>query len=294
MKSGFVSFLGRPNAGKSTLLNQILGRKVSIVSDKPQTTRNRILAVKNYPDAQVVFLDTPGIHRPLHRMNVRMLDRAIETISEVDVLAVVIDCLDQPGAGTKYLFGLLKKASAPVVLVLNKIDSIPEPQLLPMMEQYSSEFGFADIVPVSALTGDNVLHLEEVFIQHLPIGDAMYPDDYVTDQPERVFIAETIREKVLMHTRDELPFATVVTIDRIEDNEADGIMRLYCSILVDRDSQKAIVIGKRGAMIKRIGTDARLDLERLFDTRVFLDLHVKVSPEWRDNERLLDELGLSR
>ncbi len=294
MKSGFVSLLGRPNAGKSTLLNQILGRKVSIVSDKPQTTRNRILAVKNFQDAQVVFLDTPGIHRPLHRMNVRMLDRAIETISEVDVLAVVIDCLDEPGGGTKFLFGLLKKASIPVVLVLNKIDRISKPRLLPMMEQYSRHFSFADIVPVSALTGENVPHLEEVFIRHLPIGEAMYPEDYLTDQPERVFVAEMIREQVLAHTRDELPFATVVLVDRIEDAETDGVMRLYCSILVDRESQKAIVIGKGGAMIKRIGTDARLELERVFGTRVFLDLHVKVSPEWRDNERLLDELGLPR
>ena len=292
MKFGVVSLLGRPNAGKSTLLNRLVGTKLAIVSDKPQTTRNRILAVRNHKDGQVVFLDTPGIHRPLHRMNVRMLDSALETIREVDVLGLVIDATEKPGHGDQFVLDLLSEVTIPVVLVLNKIDLVSKPKLLPIIERSSAAFAFADIVPVSALTGDNIERLEQVFLRHLPSGEPLYPQDYLTDQPERFFVGEIVREQVLHHTHAELPFASAVVVDRFEEQDPKGLMRLYCSILVDRESQKPIVVGRGGEMIKRIGTAARLELERFFDARVFLDLRVKVWPGWREDDRFLDGLGV--
>lgn len=297
MKSGCVSLIGRPNAGKSTLLNRIVGTKLAIVSDKPQTTRTRILAVKNYPppqSGQIVFLDTPGIHRPLHRMNVRMVDLAVETLGEVDVLVVLVDVTGRTGAGDRYVLDLLRPVTAPVVLVLNKIDQIAKPKLLPLIAWYSAAREFAAIVPVSAATGDGVDRLEAVLLDLLPEGEALYPEDYLTDQPERVLVAETVREKLLAHTREELPFTTAVVVDRFEEADEKGIMRLYCTILVERESQKPIVLGPRGALIKTIGTEAREELERFFATRVFLDLHVKVRPDWREDDRILDQLGLRR
>ena len=290
MKAGFVSLIGRPNAGKSTLLNRIVGVKLAIVSDKPQTTRNRILAVKNYPDGQVVFLDTPGIHRPLHRMNVRMVDAAVDTIREVDVLGVMVDATEKPGHGSRYLFDLVRDVKIPVVLVLNKIDLIAKHRLLPMMDEYQRTERFADIVPVSALSGDNVDRLERVFLGHLPEGQPLYPKDFLTDQPERALVAEMVREQVLRHTHAELPFSSAVLIDRLEEAGEGGIMKLYCTILVERESQKPILIGRGGEMVKRIGTAAREELERFFHTRVYLDLRVKVEAEWRDDDRLLDQL----
>lgn len=292
MKYGTVSLFGRPNAGKSTLLNRLVGTKLAIVSDKPQTTRNRILGVRNYPDGQVLFLDTPGIHRPLHRMNVRMLDSAIETLREVDVLGLVLDATEKTGHGDQFVLGLIRGVRIPVVLVLNKVDLVSKPSLLPMIERQSAAFTFADIVPVSAKNGDNVARLEEVFLGHLPEGEPLYPQDYLTDQPERFFVAEIVREQVLQHTHAELPFTSAVIVDRFEEANEKGLMRLFCSILVERESQKPIIVGKGGEMIKRIGTAARLELERFFDARVFLDLRVKTSPDWRENERFLDELGL--
>ena len=247
MKSGFVSLIGRPNAGKSTLLNRIVGTKLAIVSDKPQTTRNRILGVRNYSDAQVVFLDTPGIHRPLHRMNVRMVDAAVDTIREVDVLGLVIDASEPPGKGDRFVLDLVKGATAPVFLILNKIDLIRKSRLLPMIQQYSELDVFAEIV----------------------------------------------REKVLRFTHAEIPFSSAVVVEKFEEPETEkGILKLYCTIVVDRESHKPIVVGRGGEMIKRIGTAAREDLERFFGTRVFLDLHVRVKSEWREDERVLDEIGL--
>jgi GTPase len=292
-KSGFVSFLGRPNAGKSTLLNRIVGHKLAIVSDKPQTTRTRILGVKNYPEGQVVFVDTPGVHKPTHRMNVRMVDIALDSMREVDVLCLVVDASVKAGPGDRYLLNLLKDVKTPTILVLNKVDLIAKPRLLPMIEQYRREHPFAEIVPVSASDGTNVERLEELFLQYLTEGQPLYPADYVTDQPERFFIGEIVREQVLQLTHDELPFSTAVIVDRVE-TAADGITNVYCTILVDRESQKPIVIGRAGSMIKQIGTAARRELERYLETRVFLDLHVKVKSEWRDDERLLDEMGLRR
>jgi GTP-binding protein Era len=293
MKSGFVSLIGRPNAGKSTLLNRLVGTKIAIVSDKPQTTRTRILGVRNYPDAQVVYLDTPGIHRPLHRMNVRMVDAAVETMRDVDVLGLVVDAAEPSGKGDKYVLDLVKNASPPVFLILNKIDLIRKSRLLPMIDQYSRESTFAEIIPVSAANGENVDRLERAIVERLPEGEALYPPDYLTDQPERVLAAEIVREKLLQFTRAEIPFSSAVVVDRFEEPaDSKSILKLYCTIVVDRESQKPIVVGRGGEMIKRIGTAAREDLERFFHTRVFLDLQVRVKEEWREDERVLQQLGL--
>ncbi len=295
MKAGFVSLIGRPNAGKSTLLNRLVGTKLAIVSDKPQTTRTRILGVRNYPDAQVVYLDTPGIHRPLHRMNVRMVDAAVDTIREVDVLVLVVDAAEPPGKGDAFVLDLLKHAPPPVFLVLNKIDLVRKAKLLPMIDRYRQAADFAEIVPLSAATGDNVDRLERAIVDRLPAGEPLYPVDYLTDQPERVLAAEIVREKVLQFTHAEIPFASAVVIDRFEEPEGGrgaDVLKLYCTIVVDRESQKPIVIGRGGEMIKRIGTAAREDLERFFATRVYLDLQVRVKADWREDERVLQQLGL--
>jgi len=294
MRSGYVSLVGRPNAGKSTLVNTIVGAKVAIVSDKPQTTRSRILAVKNYPDGQIVFVDTPGIHRPLHRLNVRMVDAAVETLREVDVVGLVFDASTRPGRGDEYVSTLLQDLKSPVVLVLNKIDVVAKSKLLPLIERARQWHDFAAVVPVSAQTGDGVDRLERVLLEQLPEGEPLYPDDFLTDQPERSLVAETVREKILQHTREELPFSTAVTVDKFDEEDRDRILRLYCTIYVEQDSQKGIVIGRGGAMLKRIGTEARHDLEKLFETKVFLDLRVKVNADWRNDDRTLDELGVPR
>jgi GTP-binding protein Era len=293
-RSGYASLVGRPNAGKSTLLNRIIGTKVAIVSDKPQTTRNRILAVKNYEDGQIVFVDTPGIHRPLHRLNVRMVDAAVETLREVDVVALVFDASTRPGHGDEFVTNLLKDLKTPVVLVLNKIDLVAKPRLLPLMEEVQRWREFAAIVPVSAATGDGVDRLEQVLLEQMSEGEPGFPEDYLTDQPERALVAETVREKVLQHTRAELPFSTAVVVDEFDEAERDRILRLYCTIYVETESQKPIVIGRAGDMIKRIGTEARHDLEKFFGTKVFLDLRVKVNAAWRDNDRVLDDIGVPR
>jgi GTP-binding protein Era len=291
MKAGFVSFLGRPNAGKSTLLNRIVGHKLAIVSDKPQTTRTRIAGVKNYPDGQVVFVDTPGVHKPTHRMNKRMVDVAVESMREVDVLCVVVDASVKPGPGDRYLLELLKDVKTPTILALNKVDLIAKARLLPMIDSYQKAHPFVEIVPMSAVDGTNVDVLERLFLQYLPDGEPMYPPDYVTDQPERFMVAEIVREQVLQLTHDELPFSTAVVIDQFDESEP-RLVKIYATILVERESQKPIVVGRAGAMIKAIGTAARLELERFLGRKVYLDLHVKVKSEWRDDERLLDELGL--
>lgn len=291
MKAGFVALVGRPNAGKSTLLNRLVGQKLAIVSDKPQTTRNRIVGVRQYPEGQVVFVDTPGVHKPLHRLNVRMVDAALDTLSEVDLVALVVDATEPPGSGDRFLLDVVKRSRTPRLLVLNKIDSVDKRALLPRLEEYGKE-GFEELVPVSALTGANVDRLEKVLLERLPEGDAIYPEDYLTDQPERFFVAELVREQVLQQTRDELPFSTAVIVDKFEEPDAKGLMKFYCTILVERETQKPILVGRAGARIKAIGTAARKELEAFFDAKVFLDLHVKVKEGWREDERMLDSLGL--
>ena len=294
-KFGLVSFIGRPNAGKSTLLNRLVGTKLAIVSDKPQTTRTRIHGVRNYPDAQVVFVDTPGIHRPLHRMNVQMVDAAIEAMREVDVVGLVLDASEPTGKGDKFVADLVKDVEAPVILILNKVDLMKKTRLLPIMERYGKDGQFAEIVPVSASTGEGVDRLERLLIDRLPEGEARYPADYLTDRPERFFAGEIVREQLLQATHDEIPFASAVVVDKFEEPTGErGLMRLYCTIVVDRESQKPIVVGRAGEMIKRIGTAARLELERFFGTRVYLDLHVKVSSEWREDDHMLGEIGIGK
>lgn len=295
MKTGFVSFIGRPNAGKSTLLNRLVGAKLAIVSDKPQTTRNRILGVQNYPDAQVVFLDTPGIHRPLHRMNVRMVDVAVDTIGQVDVLGLVVDVSEPSGRGDEFVLDLVKRAKCPVFLLLNKVDLVKKASLLPIMERFAAMNLFAEIIPISAETGENVERLAQAIRERLPEGEPLYPADYLTDQPERFFAGEMVREKLLQFTHAEIPFSSAVVVDRFEEPDPDdpkSLLRIHCTIIVDRDSQKPIVVGRRGDMIKKIGTAARHDMEQFFDHRVFLDLHVRVKSEWREDDRILHEIGV--
>lgn len=294
MKTGFVALVGRPNAGKSTLLNRLVGEKLAIVSDKPQTTRNRISGARNYPDGQVIYVDTPGVHRPLHRLNVRMVDAALDALREVDLVLVIVDASEPSGGGDRFLMDVVRKARVRRVLALNKVDRVEKARLLPMIERYAREVDFADIVPISALTGENVDRLERVILSHLPEGEPLYPTDYLTDQPERFFVAEIVREQVLQQTHAELPFSTAVVVDKFEEPDERGLLKLYCTILVERESQKPILVGRGGAMIKAIGTAARQELERFFDTRVFLDLHVKVRESWREDERMLDAIGLPR
>lgn len=292
MKSGFVALLGRPNAGKSTLLNRIVGQKLAIVSDKPQTTRTRVVGVKNYTGGQVVFVDTPGIHKPTHRMNVRMVDVALDAMREVDLLALVVDVSVKAGPGDRHLLTLLKDVATPAILVLNKVDLVSKPKLLPMLDNYQRAHPFVELVPVSAADGTNVDVLERLFLQYLPEGEPLYPPDYLTDQTDRFFMSEIVREQVLGLTHDELPFSTAVIVDQFEDSSDENLVKLYCTILVERESQKPIVVGKAGAMIKQIGTAARRELERFLEKRVYLDLHVKVRSEWRDDERMLNEMGV--
>ena len=293
MRAGLVSLVGRPNAGKSTLLNRLVGTKIAIVSDKPQTTRTRIVGVRNYPDAQAVFVDTPGIHRPMHRMNVRMVDTALESMQDVDVLGLVVDASVPVGSGDRHVVDLVKAVDAPIFLILNKIDLIKKSRLLPLIDTFPERDRFAEIVPVSAATGDNVDRLERALIERLPEGEPVYPTDYLTDRPERFMASEIVREKLLAFTHAELPFSSAVVVDLFEEPLGpDGVLRLYCSIVVERESQKAIVVGKSGGMVKRIGTAAREELERFFATRVFLDLHVRVKADWREDDRMLQDIGL--
>ncbi len=290
MKAGFVALLGRPNAGKSTLLNRIVGQKLAIVSDKPQTTRTRVVGVQNYPDGQIVFVDTPGVHKPTHRLNVRMVDIALEAMKDVDVLALVVDASVKPGKGDRFMLDLLKGTTQPAILVLNKVDLVAKHRLLPLLAHSRQEHPFVEIVPASAADGTNVDVLERLFLPYLPDGEPLYPPDYLTDQTERFFVAEIVREQVLQLTHDELPFSTAVVVDRFDEDAEGRRVDLYCTILVDRESQKPIVIGKGGAMIKQIGTGARRQLEQYLEKSVYLDLHVKVKSEWRDDERVLDEI----
>ena len=288
-RSGFVALVGRPNVGKSTLLNRILGEKVAIISDKPQTTRTRILGVKHLPGAQMVFLDTPGIHKPKFELNKRMVEVALHVLDEVDLVFFMVEATEPPGHGDRFVLERLKERDVPVVLVVNKVDLVKKVRLLPLIDEYSRMHGFADIVPISAKTGDGVDHLLELALARMPEGPAYFSEDVVTDQPMRVLAAEIIREKLLQKTRDELPFAIAVGIDSFK--EEGRMARIGATIYVEKDSQKAIVIGKHGHILKDVGTYARIDMENLFGMKVFLELWVKVKASWRQDERMLVELG---
>lgn len=290
-RAGFVAVVGRPNVGKSTLVNRLVGQKVAITSDKPQTTRNRILAVVNAPGGQVVLFDTPGIHKPVHAMNQRMVDTAVRSLEQVDLVLWLSDVTERYGPGERYVRQVLHRARKPVVLGLNKIDLVPKPALLRTIDLYRNFLDFTEIVPFSALTGENTEHLAALLLKHLPEGPPLYPEDFLTDQPERFFVAEMVREQILRQTHEELPYSVAVLIDSFKEEEP-GRVRIEASIVVERDGQKAIMIGKQGAMLKAIGTAARLEIEAFLDAKVFLGLFVKVRPNWREDPRALNELGL--
>jgi GTPase len=289
-KSGFVSILGRPNSGKSTLLNRLVGEKISIVTDKPQTTRRVVRGIVTRPEGQIIFLDTPGIHKPIHRMNERMMKSVRSAMADVDLMLLIVDASAAFGRGDEFALELLNSVSTKKILLLNKIDQIAKKELLPIMDRYSRLASFEEIVPISALTGENVEEaIKQVFLR-LPEGPMFFPTDQISDQPERAIAAEMIREKLIILTEEEMPYSTAVVIDRFEEGEK--LHRIFASIFVERDSQKAIVIGKGGQKLKQIGTDARKDLEGFFGRKIFLELHVKVRKNWRDDEETLKSLGL--
>jgi GTP-binding protein Era len=285
-----VTVLGRPNVGKSTLVNLLVGQKVAIVSDKPQTTRNRILAVVNRPAGQIVLFDTPGIHKPMHRMNQRMVRTAVRSLGQGDVALWLVDVGEPYGPGDRYVRDLLKKAGRPVLLGINKIDTVAKAKILPVIETYRGLLDFAEVVPLSARTGDNVERLTELLLAHLPEGERLYPEDFLTDQPERFFVAEMIRERILHHTREEIPYSTGVVLESFQEEE--GLVRIQAHILVEREGQKGILIGRGGAMLKTVGTEARQQIEEFLGTRVFLGLFVKVREGWREDEGTLEAMGL--
>ena len=289
--SGFVSVIGRPNVGKSTLVNRLVGQKVAIVSDKPQTTRNRILAVVNRPRGQIVLLDTPGIHKPMHRMNQKMVDTAVRSIGQGDLVLWLVDVAEALGTGDRHVRDLLKSAGRPVVLGINKIDTVPKMKILPVIDAFQGLLDFAEVVPLSALTGDNVERLTELLLTHLPEGERLYPEDFLTDLPERFFVAEMVRERLLTHTREEIPYVTGVLVESFKE-EAE-LVRIHATIYVERESQKAIVIGKGGSMLKTVGTEARRQIEDFLGAKVFLGLFVKVREGWREDPRVLAEMGLA-
>jgi GTP-binding protein Era len=288
-KSGFVSIVGLPNAGKSTLLNALVGQKVAIVADKPQTTRTSIQGVATSPHAQIIFLDTPGIHKADSALNKRLMAAVRAALEERDLLLFVVDTARAPDEQDRRAVSLVRKTGTPVQLVLNKIDLVKEKaRLLPLIEEYRKLYDFADYVPVSASRGTGLDDLRAAIVARLPEGPAYFPADHVTDQPERFLAAELVREKLLLATRQEVPHSVTVTVDRWEETPA--LTRIYATIRVEREGQKAIVIGAKAAMIKKIGILARQEMERIFGVKIFLDLHVRVQPGWREKAAFLNSL----
>ena len=289
MRAGFVSIIGRPNAGKSTLLNAFVGQKVAIVADKPQTTRTSIQGVVTTPESQIVFLDTPGIHKADTPLNKRLMDAVRNALEERDLLLFVADASREFTEDDKRAIDLARKTSTPVILVLNKVDLLKDKAvLLPIIEQYKAAYEFADYVPVSATRAEGVEELRAMIVDRLPEGPAYFPEDHVTDQPERFLAAELVREKVLLLTRQEVPHSVAVAVDKWE--ETPRLTRIYATIRVERDGQKAIVIGAGGSMLKRIGVLAREEMERLFGVKIYLDLHVRVQPGWREQPVFLNAI----
>lgn len=292
-KSGFISIIGRPNVGKSTLMNHILGEKVAITSDKVQTTRNKIQGVYTTDSAQMIFIDTPGIHKPHHRLGQWMVNSALGSLNEVDAVLFVVNVTQKKGPGDEFIMEHLKSIHTPIILVLNQIDRV-SPNVLPeIADSYRGELDFADIIPISALQGNNVERLLETIENHLEPGPQYYPSDQITDHPEYFIVSELIREKILELTEEEIPHSVAVQIESMK-RRSDKIVDVSALIIVERDSQKGIIIGKRGQMIREIGTRARKDIERLLGDQIFLDLFVKVSKNWRNKPVRLEELGYSK
>ncbi|BAF59076.1 MAG: GTPase Era [Pelotomaculum sp.] len=289
-RSGFVAIIGRTNVGKSTLLNSLLGRKVAIMSEKPQTTRNKILCVLTREDAQVVFLDTPGFHKPKHKLGEHLVQVALRTLKEVDLVLFLVEAGQPPGPGDHYVIKQFAGLKTPVLLVINKIDLVRREELLPLIEQYSGLFGFAEIVPVSALTGENLPRLLEVVVRYLPAGPKYYPEDVITDRPESFIMAELIREKVLHLTSQEVPHSVAVVVEELKERP-NNVVAVRAVIYTEKESQKGILIGKGGQMLKKIGQMAREEMEVLLGSKIYLELWVKVRPDWRNKEGQLRNLG---
>ena len=290
-RSGFVAVIGLPNVGKSTLVNRLVGQKVAIVSPRPQTTRNRILAVVNHAAGQMVLFDTPGIHKPRDRLNKRMLDEALGCLTRVDAVLWLVD-VTKRGPTDRHVKRVLATLEVPVLLGVNKIDKVQKPSLLPAIDEYRRMLDFEEIVPISALKGDNVDVLADRLLAQLPEGEPLYPMDFLTDQPERFLVAEIVREKLFRKLRDELPYSLSVVVESF--HEGEKLIRIECVVLIDRDSHQSIVIGRRGEMLKAVGTEARHEIEGLLGTKVYLGLFVKVRRNWRDDPITLEQIGLGK
>jgi GTP-binding protein Era len=289
-KSGFVAIVGRPNVGKSTLLNRIVGQKIAIMSDKAQTTRNKIQGVYTAPEAQIIFIDTPGIHKPKHRLGDFMVETAYSALKEVDAVLFMISADEKRGRGDDFIMERLKTNKTPVFLVINKIDKVHPDDLLGIIEDYTSQMAFTEVVPISATEGNNFETLMTTLIEQMPVGPQYFPDDQITDHPEYFIVSELVREKVLLLTRDEVPHSVAVVVDSMKRNENDKV-HIQATIIVERNSQKGIIIGKGGKMLKDIGTKARRDIEQLLGDKVFLELWVKVQKDWRDKKTYLQDYG---
>lgn len=287
-KCGYVALIGKPNVGKSTLLNTILGEKISIVSEKPQTTRNRIIGIKNLPESQIIFVDTPGIHKPKNKLGEFMVKQSYEAMEMVDLIVLMVEP-EKPAEAELFIINKLKKFKKPVVLVINKIDSVSKQILLPLIDQYKDLFNFKEIIPISALKKDGIDRLIDRISLYLPQSPKLYPDDMVTDQAERFMVAEFIREKIMKNTQQEIPYAVAVDIERWEETEK--LISIGANIYVEREGQKIIIIGKKGERLKKIATEARLDIERFLGIKVFLEVWVKVRKKWRQRDMLLKSLG---
>ena len=288
-KSGFVTLIGRPNVGKSTLMNYLIGQKIAITSNKPQTTRNRIQTVLTTDEGQIVFVDTPGIHKAKNKLGEYMVNVAEKTLNEVDVVLWLVEPTTFIGAGEQHIAKQLQRVKTPVILVINKVDSVKREEILPAIAAYKDIYDFADIVPVSARSGDNTDELLRVIMKYLPYGPQFYDEDTVTDQPERQIVAELIREKALHSLQDEIPHGIAVAIDRMKMQ--NKVMHIDATIICERDSHKGIIIGKQGSMLKKIGSTARYEIERMLDCKVNLKLWVKVKKDWRDSEFLMKNFG---
>lgn len=289
-KSGFVALIGRPNAGKSTLLNKLVGQKIAIISDKPQTTRNKIVGVLTNPQYQVVFLDTPGIHKPHDRLGELMVITALNTLQEVEAIYYLVDASVPFGGGEEFIIEKLQKVNTPVFLLLNKIDKLNKPDILPLIDFYRQKKNWEEVVPISALTGENLQTLLDATVPYLTEGPQYYPADALTDQPERILVAELVREKIIQATREEIPHSVAVIVEMIEER-SENLLYIGVNIFVERNSQKTIIIGKKGEMLKKIGTLARREIEALLGNKVFLELWVKVKADWRNSERSLRDFG---
>ncbi|MBN2655391.1 MAG: GTPase Era [Nitrospirae bacterium] len=290
-RSGYVSLIGRPNVGKSTLLNLIAGRKLAIVSPRPQTTRNRILGIKNLPDAQIIFVDTPGLHKPKHKLGEHMVKESSDTAREADLILFMTEP-EMPGPGDKNILNLLRTMKIPVFLLMNKADTVKKLHLLPLIDEYSKLFDFTEIFPISALKDESINHIIQAVAERMPEGPKYYPDEMVTDMPERFMAAEVIREKIIFDTHEEVPYSIAVEI--LEWKERDkGKLYISANVYVEREGQKSIIIGKQGARLKEIGSRARQDLEEMLGSDVFLQLWVKLKKDWRSDSRTLKELGYS-